>query len=406
MVAAIGFVLISAAFSGCAQLGTDTVLKVGTLMPTTGLLDAYGPDGQSAVQLAAEHVNAANVGFTVEVVANEDDKSVDTAAASAAFERLVSRGAEVIIGSYASSLTNSILDKAVEAGVVVITPASTAAGVSRARDNDGYFFRIPPSDDRQAKVLSNVVWADGVKKVNIITLNNLYGVGFGDSFREHFEAAGGTVGAHLKYAETAATYTSEVQQAGQGDPDAIIVASYVDDGALIMREAYSQGLTDDVKFFFSEGPYSASFPEKAGNDGEGKNILTGFKGTTPADIAAPGGATFNAAFETRFGHAPSLFASQAYDAVLYAALGAIHGGRADADTVREHLRMTANAPGEKVSDPAQALASAKQGDDIDFGGAAHDFDFDEFGDPADGIYSVWQVEEDGNLTTIETNLRP
>lgn len=396
------FALVLVALSGCTG-GDDNTLRIGTLMPSTGQLSAYGPDGDKAVQLAIKHVNDADVGLRAVLVGSEDDKSVDTAGASAAFERLVNKGASVVIGSYASSVTDAILAKAKEAGVVVITPASTSPQLTeQGRDNGGYFFRIPPSDALQGRVLADLMIQDNRSSVNVIAVNNAYGNGLGGVFRSSFEAHGGSVGQFVTYSETAPSFSSEVEQVGSGSPDAILLVGYVDDGAAIMQEAYARGISADTAFYFSEGVQNPDFVTKAGADDQGVPIVAGFKGTTP-NLGAP---EFEATFEAEYGHTPALFAAQAYDGVIYAALAALKGGQADANAVREHFREVANSPGEKIDQAAPALRAVAEGNDVDYVGVSHDFNFNADGDPTDGVYDVWHVTQEGEIETLQSGIRP
>ena len=385
------------------QNGTDLLdpIKVGTLLPLTGGLSVFGPDMQSAVELAVMDINGAGgvMGRQIELVTG--DSRTDPAQAPQEAARLIQAGVVAVIGAASSGVTGSFLGQTVENGVLLVTPASTAPSLVE-RQNDGLFYRVPPSDALQGKVMAKLLADDGVTSVATLFVNNDYGQGFNEIMVEEFTTKyGGTVTAEVGFDDKATTFDSEVLSAASDDPDAIVYVGYPGTGVPLLRQAFSAGVTTEVPFYFSEGVFDQSFLDDVGTDQDGNHLIAGCKGTTPEILLGSGDATFQTRFESEFGHAPSLFSAQSYDAMIAIALAMAHSGSDDAQVFKGSMLDVWNAPGEKVSDVATALTLAATGTDIDWSGPSGDFDWSAAGEPIKGVYTIWAVGEDGQIETVE-----
>lgn len=422
------FSVLALLLAGCATntnngndgMGGDKVdltLKMGTMMPITGALSDLGADMENGAKLAAKQINDANVGLKVEQF-HEDDKTTDSAAAPNTFQRLVGQGVTGVAGPCCSGVTAAILDKAVESKVVVASPSATSPSLTLERDNHGFFWRVSPSDAVQGKVLARMVADDGVKTVNMIIVNNAYGNGFAKVFQETFPTlvanattpgAGGVVTKVEKIDENAETVPSSAVTSvctGAGTPalQGVVIVAYINQGASILKEMEAQGCRTKVKIYGSEGIYKGNGPEglpqKAGQTSDGKWLAAGVKGTNPesGDLSK-----FNSMFKNAYGHDPAQYSAESYDAVMYIALAALKAKSVKGEDISKALPSIANAPGTKCSDFAACAQAILNGDDIDYQGQAHDFEFDDkLYEPKTGIYSYWAVDETGNVATTAT----
>ncbi|MCA1814076.1 MAG: ABC transporter substrate-binding protein [Halobacteriales archaeon] len=399
-----------------AAQATGTGLVIGTFLPLTGSLSAYGGDMQNATEMARDEINAAGgVNGAPVTLQHQDDKSSDTAGAPQTFQAFVSAHAAGVVGGAASSITGAVLDSAKTNHVVVVTPASTSPALTDAsHDNQGFFLRIPPSDALQGKVLARVVHDDGCRTVTLLEVNNPYGVGLGGVFRATFTAMGGQVKDELKFDENAQSFTTEVQRAGNDASDAVVLVGYPGQATPIMQQAYTRGVMGKSVFFFSEGVKDAKFVTGTGKASGGSFILQDLRGTAPGSVTSGGFAHFNSSFSAKYGHAPGLFAAESYDATWMIALAAQCGGANTGDAVKANILKVGNKDGATdvpVSGGNAQVALTTAGApthlcNLDYQGAAHDFNFDAKGDPTDGVYTVWKVASDGSIQTVQDNLRP
>jgi branched-chain amino acid transport system substrate-binding protein len=263
--------------------------------------------------------------------------------------------------------------------------------------NDGYFWRMPPSDAIQAKVLAKLVEEDNVTSVNMIVVNNAYGNALAAVFQASFD---GTVGKVERFAEQGTTsYSSQVDAAcATPTPQAIVLVVYTEAGAAILKEMQAKGCLSKVKIYASEGVYDqdATIAKQADKDPSGKWLAAGLKGTTPSAGDTSG---YTAMFQAEYGHAPLLYSPESYDGVMYLALAALKAQSTDGRDIRNHLQSIANGPGPKVSNFAQAADMILAGQDIDWVGQAHDFDFNSKHEPDSGVYAYWEIKSDGTMMT-------
>jgi len=400
--------LLASAMAGCASDTTDDepeTVRIGTLLPLTGSLNIFGPSGQDAIELAVDDLNqlSALSGYTFEL--ESGDTRTNQAETPQEFARLLQAGVVAVIGAYSSGVTNSFLGNAVDNGVLVITPASTAPSLVQ-RDNQGLFFRVPPSDALQGKVMAKVLDNASITSVSTIFINNDYGQGFNDVMVDEFTTVyGGTVLDEIAIEDKQTNFNSEIAAAAEDDPDAIVFIGYPGEGTPLMRHAHDAGVLDTTPFFFSEGVYDPTFVDGVNTTADGDYILAGLKGTTPEVIlTGEGSGDFGARYFQKHGATPRLFAPQAYDAAIAIGLAAIAANSNDPAVFKDAMHDIWNAPGQTVSDLTLAVTLAKAGTDIDWSGPSGNFDWDENGEPVGGIYAVWSVGEDGQLTIVERGI--
>ena len=97
------------------------------------------------------------------------------------------------MGADCSGVTTAIANNvAVPNGVVMVSPSATSPALSTIED-DGYFFRVAPSDARQGEIIGDILSERGIDNVAITYTNNDYGKGLADAIAAAVEATGGTV---------------------------------------------------------------------------------------------------------------------------------------------------------------------------------------------------------------------
>jgi neutral amino acid transport system substrate-binding protein len=376
--------------------------KIGTLLPLTGDLAAYGGPMEDGARLAIKQVNENGGVLGSDLTLVTMDSGTSTTIANEAMNHLATiEKVPAVIGAAGSSVSMAIINIAISNKIVQISPSNTGPDFTTYPD-DGFYWRTVPSDALQGKAMAKLAKESGYATASTIVINNDYGVGFEKVFKEEFEKLGGTVVDRVKYESTAATFDSEVDKVSANDPDVIVLVGYPDTGSIILKAAYEKGAMDTSEWLLSEGMRTDELAEKVGKDAEGKYIVAGFTGTTPDPRAAgPAYAVFAAAYEAEYGREPATFSSNTYDAAAIIALAIEKAGRADGTAIRDVIPDVANAPGEEVSDIGTALALIRNGTEINYQGASGEITFDSVGDVF-GEYCTWQITDDGNVTLGES----
>ena len=173
----------------------DGTLTVGTLLPSTGDLAFLGPPEFAGVDLAVKDINAAGGVLGKDVVQSKADSGDGTPKiAPGSVDKLLSAKSDVIIGAASSSVSLSVIDKIINAGVVQFSPANTSTAFD-TYDDKGLYFRTAPSDVLQGNVLGNLVLKNGAKNVAILARQEAYGEALADNVEKTIKDQGGNVAA-------------------------------------------------------------------------------------------------------------------------------------------------------------------------------------------------------------------
>ncbi|AFY62453.1 ABC-type branched-chain amino acid transport system, periplasmic component [Synechococcus sp. PCC 6312] len=409
----LGALLVLATLGACdkaTQTGSDggatnSGLRIGSLLPSTGDLASVGQPIVDTVPLVVETVNACGGvnGQPVTLIA-EDDQSSPAAGAEAMTKLVEVDKVAGVVGSFASGVSNAAVDIAARGKVVLISPGSTSTLLTeRAAKGDfnGYWARTAPPDNYQAVALAQLAYERGLRKVSTVVINNDYGRSFEKEFVTAFKKLGGTVvneANPTRYDERASTFNTEAAQAFANKPDGVVAILYPETGSLLLKSAFEQGLTPGVQILLTDGVKSDTFPAQVGKTSDGKFILAGAVGTVPgADGQAL--AQVTKVWEAKYKSAPPAFVPQAWDAAALLMLAAQAAGVNTGEGIKAHLLEVSGGSGTPVDDVCQGLKLLRKGEKINYQGASGNVDIDANGDVV-GVYDIWQVGDDGILKVI------
>ena len=364
-------------------------LILASLMPLSGDLASLGPGIALGAALAVEQINAAGGinGQPVQLI--EGDSGCDGAVALTSLNDVIAQGAQGVMGAACSGTSLAILDTAIAAEVVMVSPSNTSPQFTKM-DKKGFYARTAPSDLLQGEVLASLIAEDGVSTISIISRADSYGRGLAEATAAAFEAAGGTVKTIVYHATDATEFSSEVTAVGKGAPEAIVGILFPETGCGVLQPAFEQGLLD-TPWYMTDGVKDAGLASLCGLG----TALDGFKGTAPGSAAGEAKDAFEAAYaEVSADGSPTfIFAPQAYDAVMLMAISAAANGVTGPE-IASGL-VAASSGGEKCIGVA-CIALAADGVDVDYVGASGEIELDAVGDPTAATYDIWTTEGDTN----------
>ncbi len=393
-----------------------TVLKIGTVLSITGGLAAFGGDNQNGTDMAVAEINAAGgvLGNPIQIF-HQDDATTPATAASVARTLISTNGVAAIVGATGSGQCSKIVPIAVNYSVVEVSASCTSPKFSNQTLTGGWFARTAPSDALQGVVAASYAHTNlTFTRAGVIGTNNDYGTGLTTTFAKAFRALGGTITTNSPriVPETTTTslpdYTTDLQAVLNAvpAPQVVYVVGYPPDGVQLMKN-FNAALGANpswagIVWIFSEGLYDSAFINplvSAGVD------VSAYRGTAPSaygGLTGPEYSSWSANYTTRFGHAPTLFTGNAYDAVYLIALAAQKAGDAKGASIKANLQAVADAPGTKVYPGgwAKALTALAAGQDVNYEGASGAVDLDSKGDPFSG-YIVWNVTTSNRLSIKE-----
>jgi len=369
-------------------------IKVGIILGYTGPIESLTPGMAESAELALKEASDSGklLGGAKIVPVRADSTCIDSAAATAAAERLVTaEGVAAIMGADCSGVTTAIANNvAVPNGVVMVSPSATSPALSTIEDK-GLFFRTAPSDARQGQVLADILTARGIKKVAVTYTNNDYGKGLSDAFNAAYNALGGKISMSAAHEDGKGDYSAEVGALAASGAEHLAVFGYLDQGGKgIIQASLDSGAFGS--FILCDGMIGDSLIQAIGDD------LNGAVGTLP------GGATEGAAMFLELATANGVdgdgpFRGESYDAGALIALAIQAAGSAKRAAIKTKIMMVANAPGEKIlpGQIAKGLKILAAGGDIDYVGATG-VEMSEVGE-VPGSYKEIEVQA-GKFETI------
>ena len=364
-------------------------LVLASLMPLSGDLASLGPGIALGAALAVQQINAAGGINGQDVVLIEGDSGCDGAVALTSLNDVIAQGAQGVMGAACSGTSLAILDTAIAAEVVMVSPSNTSPQFTKM-DKKGFYARTAPSDLLQGDVLASLLVEDGVETVSIISRADSYGRGLAEATAAAFEVAGGTVKTIVYHAPDASEFSSEVTAVGKGGADAIVGILFPETGCGVLQPAFEQGLLD-TPWYMTDGVKDAGLASLCGLG----TALDGFKGTAPGSAAGEAKDAFEAAYAgvSADGSPTFIFAPQAYDAVMLMAISAAANG-VTGPAIASGL-VEASSGGEKCIG-VSCIALAADGVDVDYVGASGEIELNQAGDPTAATYDIWTTEGDTN----------
>jgi ABC-type branched-subunit amino acid transport system substrate-binding protein len=372
----------------------DGVVKIGTVLPETGNSSFLWPATSGAVAAAVQEINDAGgvLGEPVELFEGDSGDTTTTIAITTADQHL-QQGVDAVVGTAASDVTLTIIDKTTGAGVLQISPADTATELIDYPDR-GRYFRTAPPDQFQGSVLAEVAAGDMIARPAVMARQDSYGTSLANAFETSFTAAGGTLALpQVIYDPAAASFEEQVAQIKAATPDAVVLIGFRE-SVKIVQELIKQGIgPQTTQLYLVDGNLSNSLFEAAP-----EGAMEGAKGTLP-------GAEPTDEFRQKllaedeeildFSYGP-----ESYDAVNLVALAAAAAGSDCGDDIAAKMQEV-SAVGEQCSTFAQCSELLAAGTDIDYVGQSGPIEFGDNGDPTRAVMGVYAFGADNKIAPAD-----
>jgi branched-chain amino acid transport system substrate-binding protein len=392
---------------GAARPAPNIQLRIGTVLPFTGDLAAYGKNLDQAVRIAIALQNESAKrlklsGVSVQLVGSEDGQTEARASVEAATKLVKVNKAQILIGEMASSATIPVAQSvAIPNKVVQITPTSTAPQITSIKDN-GYLWRILSSDNLQGRVLAQAAvgaFGNGAS-VAVGARNDAFGVALKNLFVTEYKKRGGKIDTEVTWNPTQSSFDTEAQQLTRGNPDGFVIIDFPETFEKMGPALVRTGRWQPSKTLMTEAMRNADVLGKIG-----AQAVTGMRGTAPTSEGAPARKPFDALFKQRAKNADAItgFEGSAFDAAMLGYLAAVKARSASPARIKAQLRAVSGPPGRKYTyrQLDRAVKDLLAGKDIDYEGAWGPIDFDRNGDPGSAVYEIW-IYRGGTISTQRT----
>lgn len=332
-VVAIALIVAVSAGAGLAQRAEP--IRVGVLLPMTGVFAAGGADAHEAVRLAFEGIDYEINGRPIQLFF-EDSQANPTAAVQRA-SRLVEReGVQLILGPLSGSAGEAIKEYADRIPHVTVIVAGAAAENITMRGIKDNVFRTTYTGAQVMFPFGKFVHDElGYKRVATLAEDYAFPYSQVGGFVSSFILAGGEVPRRIWVPLGTSDYSSVIPQI-PNDVDALLVALGGTDAINFLRQARDFGLLDRMNILGGTIMVDPTVLQAAGDLVEG--VYTGSH--YAQELPYPEFEAFNSAFRERTGRTASLFGADYYIAAQVAieALKAVDGRIEDQQAFRNALR--------------------------------------------------------------------
>jgi branched-chain amino acid transport system substrate-binding protein len=361
---------------GCAGTAlAQQVVKIGSVAPISGPIAHLGKDNENAARMAIDELNAKGVtinGQKVTLQLVSEDDGGDPKQGTSVAQKLVDARVNGIIGHLNSGTTVPASKIYNDAGIVQISPATTATIYTKQRFPGA--FRVVANDAKLGGTLGKyAVDTLKAKSIAVIDDRTTYGQGVADEFLKGAKGPGVRMVGREFTSANATDYTAILTSIKAKKPDLVFFGGMDSVAGPMLKQMKALGI--EARFMGGDGMCTDALGRLAGNGlGEGKVICAeagGVKGPQEKGME-----DFRARYKKKFNMDVQLYAPYVYDAVMV---------------------MATAMQNAKSADPAKYLPELKK---IKYEGVTGTIQFDPNGDIKDGALTLFTYKG-GKRTKID-----
>jgi branched-chain amino acid transport system substrate-binding protein len=308
-------------------------IRIGELISLTGGSATFGESSHRGTELAVEQINSrGGIDGRMLKLFTEDDLSQTDSVAPAVRKLIAEDKVLAVLGEVASSKSLEAAPICQEAGVPMISPASTNARVTKMGD---YIFRACFIDPFQGTVMAKFAQECQLKRIAILTdASQDYSIGLTQSFRESFAKGGGKITTEQVYRTSDRDFTQQLTAIRDSKPEAIFLPGYDNEVALIANQMKAMNMS--IRLLGGDGWNGKSLLKAAGPALEGACYSAHF---SSEDVAERAKAFVGDHFQ-RYGARPDDIAALSYDAAMLLAGALKRTGGQGGQALRDEIAKT------------------------------------------------------------------
>jgi branched-chain amino acid transport system substrate-binding protein len=318
--------------TGLAMPAAAEDIKVGLLLPFSGVYASLGNDIEAGFNLAIEQFGG-ETDATFEII-REDTEVKPPVALGKAKKLILQDNVDVIAGIVSSGVLGAVRDMVHGAGVPLIV-ANAGNDEATGTSCSPYITRMSFSNGQINRPMGSWMAEQGVQKVFTMAPDYAAGRQMIDAFTATFTAAGGEiVGQEFTPFQKTQDFGPYLAQANASGADAVYVFYAGGEAISFVKQYDSFGLKAELPLYGSGFLTSPLYVNAEGPAAEG--VITALHYVPTIDTDA--NRAFAEGFIAATGRVPSEFAVQGYDAAR-ALIEATKTGASDRETLANALRQ-------------------------------------------------------------------
>jgi branched-chain amino acid transport system substrate-binding protein len=317
--------------AGLAPAGAADKIKIGFLSTLSGPSAALGVDIRDGFNLAIRHQGGKLGGLPVDMIIGDDAFSPDTARQIT--DRMLKRDdVHIMTGIVFSNIMLAVAPAIFQDQTFYISPNAGPAELAGEKCSP-FFFNVAWQNDSLHEAMGKHVADKGYKNVYLIAPNYPAGRDALNGFKRFYK---GTTSGEVYTKLGQLDYAAELAQLRAAKPDAVFIFLPGGMGINFIKQYDQAGLSGAVPLF---GPGFSADEDVIRAVGDGMQGMFN-SSHWGRDIENAQNRRFVADFEAQYKRAPTLYASQGYDAALLidAAVRAVKGRIEDKNALRAALR--------------------------------------------------------------------
>ena len=312
-------------------------LKIGFIVAGERITYPYG------AELAVTEINQQGglLGTPVELIGYINKEAIPEVSVQLAETLIVEDEIIALIGPNRSSHAVEVGPIAQQYGIPMVTTTATNPNVTNAGD---FVFMASFTDSFQGAVMAQFAKSElGISTAAVITRSgDLYTEGIAEFFTRNFSQLGGDIVANELYEAGTVDFTESLTDIGATQPDALFIAGFVQDLALITQQARAlplQNADGEPTVFLG----ADSWDSQLLFDNEDAELEGSFfSGHFSPDTDEPTARAFVDTYESIYETTPTGGVAVSYDAVQLLFEAVERAGSLDPEKIRDQLAATEN----------------------------------------------------------------
>ena len=303
----------------------EKTVRLGLIGPMTGDNANYGTSTRDGAQIAVDEINEAGGVNGYTFVLDTQDSQGDPDSAVSAYGKLMDNGMDVSLGCVLSGEAQSVITAAVEDGILIVTPTSSAVACIEGNPNA---FRVCFNDAAQGTASADYIADNNLgTKIAVFYQSDIdYSAGLYETFAAEAAVKGLEIVEEQTFTAGSNTdFSTQINAIRDSGCELVFLPIYAAEAATFLTQA--AGKLDGITFFGCDGMDGIQTKVSDTSLIEGLMMLTPFA----ADAEDAATQSFVEKYVPVHGTEPDQFAADGYDAVYIVKAAMEQCGKTPAD---------------------------------------------------------------------------